>query len=484
MKIKSHLLIITPILKKIGSLALFSMGGITSGLLSLFLLPFFTENLSVVEFGKVTFYMSLVTFISCFSLLGLNTYTLKEVYYKNNKKEQIMFYCNMFLFIFVWNVILCLISYPLLLLIVPALFPEMQIHPYLIIVLFSMLASSLMIIPVIILRVSQKPLFYGLITTGAILMSQCLSVIFVMQSPFGYSKMLGACVSSLFVGGGSLIVLLYYGKKYSKKYYRLDFAEIKKGVIFGYPLILTSILTYLASSFDALLIGWFLAPADLGIYGVALTISAGITVVLYALYQLTEPDFFRIATDEENFKKSGFANLLLKVCSIITLLGTIICLFIIPLGQFLIRRAEFASAVSLLPMIAGAIILRSCNSFSLIGITALGKTRIYPVLTAVKVIFVISCEIIGIKIMGISGVPMGMFVGETLYSFVILVIVTKRYAFNIQKAYRFLLILISCLFLVFGTFLFPSQYPSIVAAIISSLFMVYLSCGRGRELMI
>ena len=463
---------------------MFSMGGITSGLLSLFLLPFFTENLSVVEFGKVTFYMSLVTFISCFSLLGLNTYTLKEVYYKNNKKEQIMFYCNMFLFIFVWNVILCLISYPLLLLIVPALFPEMQIHPYLIIVLFSMLASSLMIIPVIILRVSQKPLFYGLITTGAILMSQCLSVIFVMQSPFGYSKMLGACVSSLFVGGGSLIVLLYYGKKYSKKYYRLDFAEIKKGVIFGYPLILTSILTYLASSFDALLIGWFLAPADLGIYGVALTISAGITVVLYALYQLTEPDFFRIATDEENFKKSGFANLLLKVCSIITLLGTIICLFIIPLGQFLIRRAEFASAVSLLPMIAGAIILRSCNSFSLIGITALGKTRIYPVLTAVKVIFVISCEIIGIKIMGISGVPMGMFVGETLYSFVILVIVTKRYAFNIQKAYRFLLILISCLFLVFGTFLFPSQYPSIVAAIISSLFMVYLSCGRGRELMI
>lgn len=474
MKINALLLIISPFLKKSASLVLFSMGGIVSGLLSLFLLPFFTKNLSVLEFGNITFYMSLISFMSCFSLLGLNTYTLKEVYHKNSKKDQMTFYCNMFLFIFVWNIFFCAISYPLLLLAVPKMFPEIQIYPYLIIVPLSTLANSLMIIPIIIFRVSQKPFFYGLITTGAILISQCLSVFFVIHAPFGYSKMLGALSGSLFVGGISLIVLLFYGKRYSKKYFSIDFVEIKKGIVFGYPLIVTSILLYLAGSFDALLIGWFLSPVDLGIYGVALTISAGISIVLYALYQLTEPDFFRIATDEENFKKSGFGNLLLKVCSIIALLGAIICLFIIPLGQFLIRRAEFYSAVTLLPLMASAIIIRTCNSYSLIGVTALGKTRIYPFLTAVKVIFVISCEIIGIKFMGLAGVPVGMFVGEVLYSFVIFVVVKKRYSFSIGRSYLFLMILVSCLLMIFGHFLFSNQYPGIVAAIALSLFMVYL----------
>jgi len=363
----------------------------------------------------------------------------------------------------------------LLPLVVTKLFANIQIYPYPIIVVAGILGGSLITIPTIIFRVSQKPLFYGIITTGQILISQCLSVIFVINAPFGYSKMLGMVLSNLLIGGSSLVILLLYGKKYSKKVLTIDFVEIKKGVVFGYPLIATSILTYLSNSFDVLIISWFLSANDLGIYSVGLTISGGISVILVSLYQLTEPDFFRIAVNEDEFKKKGFGNLLLKTCSIINLLGTIGCFFMIPLGRFLISRPEFYKAVTLLPLITCVLIIRWCNTYSLLALNALGKTLSYPALTAVQVIFVILFEIIGIKIIGLSGVPVGIFIGNVIFSFIIIKFVIKKYRIKIEKTYAFLMVLVSCLLLIFSYFLLSNQYMGIIAAIISSLFSLYLS---------
>lgn len=227
------------------------------------------------------------------------------------------------------------------------------------------------------------------------------SIIFVMLYHLSlFGAVLGYTIPTCIVGG--LSPLLITGMNWIQKT-SIKFDIIKNVTTFGFFFALSTSSSFLNAYFGTILIGYYLNPADVGIYAVATTLSQALTILPSAIQRITTP---AIAFSYTNKGNKETRKLIIKSMkySFLAVLGIGFCLILA--GPWLI---SFLFSENYLPAYPPLILLTIGNIIFAPAIAtgacffSMGKITLPFRVNILNIFLTISLNIILIPTFGIIG---------------------------------------------------------------------------------
>jgi O-antigen/teichoic acid export membrane protein len=277
----------------------------------------------------------------------------------------------------------------------------------------------------------RKMHLYALVNIAQYVSVVCLSIVLVIVFNMGvFGAVIGLVVPTIIVGILSpLLIKTHLGCDNSF----WDMSALRATTIFGFFVVLSNSIGYLATQIDSILIGHYLDPTAVGIYAVAILLVQALTLVPNAIQCVTYPAMATLfgkgdvvgvrhifySTLKKSFLLTSGVAVLLAICAplIITLL----------FGQ------QFLGAyVPLLILLIGYTV---DSSFSAVGTTlgSIGKVHIVFRIQAICVVLNIILNILLIPPLGISGAALATSI-MLIVDFIITTALINRYLSLEEKA--------------------------------------------------
>ncbi len=284
--------------KTLSHSTIFALGKMSAKLVGFILLPIYTKNISVQDYG-------ILGVLEIIDLLGghilsvgipqaiLRWYNLAK---EEIEKKKILF--SSFGFILSVNVIFVAL---ILLFHEKAsswLFSQSQFGSLLIIVSFSIIFTNLARIAQTLLRIEEKSVLYSISVLGQFTVSLILNIVFVAFWKWGIKGVLLANMIS--TGCLFLILLPYLIKKMAPKF---DSLLLKEMLAFSYPFILTAIAVTILNMGDRYLLSKLSTLTEVGLYSLGYKYSNVLKIFVVDPFALGLPIIaWQIAHDEKKIR--------------------------------------------------------------------------------------------------------------------------------------------------------------------------------------
>jgi O-antigen/teichoic acid export membrane protein len=276
----------------------------------------------------------------------------------------------------------------------------------------------------------RKMHLYALVNIAQYVSVVCLSIVLVIVFNMGvFGAVIGLVVPTIIVGILSpLLIKTHLGCDNSF----WDMSALRATTIFGFFVVLSNSIGYLATQIDSILIGHYLDPTAVGIYAVAILLVQALTLVPNAIQCVTYPAMATLygkgdvvgvrhifySTLKKSFLLTSGVAVLLAICApfIITLL----------FGQ------QFLGAyIPLLILLIGYTV---DSSFSAVGTTlgSIGKVHIVFRIQAICVVLNIILNILLIPLLGIAGAALATSI-MLIVDFLITTALINRYL-SVEKS--------------------------------------------------
>ncbi len=312
--------------------------------------PIFTRLLSTEEYGVITIYLSWVDVIGIFAMFGLynNVYCRGILEFKEDKKN------FTFSLLSLANVI-TLAVFALVWITNKYVFHFLNVPDILILFMFfSFLFEPAFEFWKTDQRFAYKYKMLCFFMILVMVFAPALSVagIFLFPGNKVAARIIGANVVTLVLGMGCYISELCKSDRKPK------IAYWKYAVLYNLPLIPYFLSSYVLSSSDRLMIGYFCGEDKAGIYGIAYTMSAVVNIVWNSINATLVPTIYQRCDDG---RRSTLSRLIVPiiagyggVCILIMLLSPEIIRFLAP--------SSYGEGMYIIPVIVGGVFYMSIFS--------------------------------------------------------------------------------------------------------------------------
>lgn len=262
---------------------------------------YITKHLDPSEYGVLDLLVSFYILYGFIVTFGFDGWMLSK-YYKMD---------NVGFFKVVYSFLLITTSLSLLLFLWALFF-----YSHLAIVFLVGFSSSLVNIYTTILRLNNeyaKAGFYLLF--NSVLNFTLLIALFELYNASLESRLLGLSITAV------VTLFLLLRMFYSKFYQRVsisDFVSLRSVLIFGLPLSLSVVSSWVKGNVDKLYISQLLSTSELGIYSLALQVSSVINVVCISVNKILQTSFMRkLSSNESILKEVSITSLVLVFMSLL-----------------------------------------------------------------------------------------------------------------------------------------------------------------------
>ncbi len=295
------------------------------------LLPILTKYLSPSEFGLASNYLILVNILIIF--IGINIDGAISANYFRLSKPQLSLYIS--------NAITVLVSSFLLVFILVYTF-HAQIFNYTkiprhyqIITVFLAFFQMITSINMVLWRLEEKPLKFGIYQILQTVLNLGLSLYFIIYLSRGWKgRAEGFFLSSIVFGIMSLYILWKRG--YIK--FNLNIKYIKDAVFFGLPLVPHSLSIWIRTGIDKILITKYLGVAANGIYSTGFQFGVLLTFLMAAFNNAFVPFLFKKLSDKDDLRLQKTKKKLVKMSYVLMLIIFILTLLLTLISYVLINN--------------------------------------------------------------------------------------------------------------------------------------------------
>ena len=383
--------LVNSLIKKLG---LFSIGPIVGAMIGFITIPIITYFISPDEYGKSSMFSLAITILQLFVFLGMDQAYVKKYYEFDNKVQLLtnailpsiflVVILDILLFIFKHDFAYLLFDDRHELVCVYAL---MAILPALAIEKFGLL----------IIRMEQKGLVYSILTILLKLMILVFTIILLLK----YERTFRAIVLGTVIGQiiFSLIIVLFQRNSFRINFKMISHEKIKSLVKFGLPIVPTTIIGWVLSGMDKVMLRAMCNYSELGMYEVAIKIVMALGIVQTCFTNFWIPVAHQ--WNNENVSKDNFV----KVGKLIAFIMTVvfICILLFKEVIFVILSGEYSAGINIIPFLLIYPVMYTISEVTVMGIYFKEKTANLLIVSIVAAITDVFLNLILIPSYGAVG---------------------------------------------------------------------------------
>jgi len=345
----------------------YGLSSVLARLVNFLLVPVYIEVFPAEEYGVVTVFYSIITFLAIIFSLGMETTFFRFSNQTENKKE---LYSTTGIILFFSSIICLLIGQIILQFSPPESLYFLSFLPvgYIVWLFLIISIDTLCILPFAKLRQEEKAKKFAIIKIAHVIVNISLNLFFIILCPFllkknpeffdwlnvVYNSEVGigyVFISNLIASALTLLLLL--PAVYSRiSWSSFSFTLTKKMFRYALPLLIAGLAYATNEVLDKLLIARFLGNEEVGIYGLAYKLSIFMVLFVQAYRYAAEPYYFN------NFKKETFKSNYAQIMRYFVMLSSFIFLtislnidYIIKLIEWWSPYKEYQRGIEIIPII-------------------------------------------------------------------------------------------------------------------------------------
>lgn len=247
--------------------AVYGLSRVSTKLISFILLPLYSLNFSVAEYGVLVRIETLWQILWAFFLFGLEPGIIRwyTQFSDINNKRVFLFSVSAFLFItnIIYTVIFFYFSGFLSLLIFGT-------SDFSTLVFYASLIASfeaLIFLVFLLLRINERAFLYSLFSIVITLLNLLIQVYFILYTS---NKLNGVFIAKILSPAIVLLILLPYYMKFIK--IGFDAKAFRQLIIYSIPLMIAGVVATLLNQSDRYILGYLTDSAEVGLYGLGYNI--------------------------------------------------------------------------------------------------------------------------------------------------------------------------------------------------------------------
>ena len=415
--------------KFLKSSLIYTLAGALPMASAIILLPFYVAYLSTSDFGALTIYLAFSLFIQILSTYSYDASLYIHFHeYKGDRKKLGSFVSSAFIMMLGIGVLVAVIFILAGDILFKNIFADQSIsfHPYGFLAALTGIFQSLFKVHSNLAQSREKPdLFLWSNVLSFTLIALCTIAGLYLYPGTLIGPVGGRLVAALISGGWALMrIFREFGVHF-------DYPMLRESTSFNFYTFLYQILQWVVNYFDRILMVFFLALSDVGVYEFAVKCLLVIEFLLNGLHSAFYPKVVSAvmtqqtkgSTPEINRYYHGFTFIsLLLICFSILLFPWVVHLFI--------EKPSYRESIAYFPYIALGYTFRAMRLFFLAPYGILKFTRplpgIYVILSIIKILILVAIvERLGLYGVIIASLATGAFEIVLLY-----VNIRKRFSFR------------------------------------------------------
>ncbi len=451
--------------KTIKHSVIYSFGNLSSKLIGLILLPLYTQHLTTKEYGILA--LLEVTSQILILLLGLNLGTALLRWCSAEKDEAKN--RSVIFTIFSTSIFIAIVSTSLLVSVSDEFsllfFDHLRFNEYFTILFISIAFGILNLLPLNLIRVKEKPVFFVIITSLKFIVILCLNIYFVAYLKIGVK---GIILSQLI--GQVLLFVITLPFIFKNISFRFDFKILKEMLSYGVPLVFSSLAAMILSLGDRYLLKIFGELSDVGVYSLAYKMASSINVIIINSFQLGFlPLAFKYAGQKDS--KRFFSKIQTYFTLLLVLFALFLSLFSFEIINLLASDKDYLPSFALVPFISFAFILKGMDYIFSLSFHQMKVTKYNAYIVSTSMLVNVTLNILLISIIGVYGAAISMVIAYGLMT---------SLSYHYSKKINFIpyemkkLFLLLFLFLAFTliTFIIINNLPILLRLTIKICFII------------
>lgn len=378
------------------SVSIYFVFNVISSLLPILTLPIFTRYLSPADYGTLAMFTIITMFAGNFMRMEINSALKRE--YASSEETFPVHISTAFIFS---NILLFVVT-TIFVLLLP-FFPEVDgISRWW---LFGILIIAYLRIHSVVLhhllQLNNRALLFSIWGLVVSLGTYGIAISLLVTTSLTWESRAWA---ELVVALVAFPASLYFLRKDYHLAWRFNYTVLKSMLRFSFPLLVTSMITYTLATADRIFIANLVGTNELGLYTVAIQISAAMGLFFSTLLPAWESWIF---IRKKGVRKDNIRKILFRF-ALITLASACLCLILPPVLRFIfpyLTNKNFAGGEAFLG--ATLVSASAAGLFSLLAplIVYHGKTTLIAVINLFMLAISLVCLYFFIKIWGTVGAP-------------------------------------------------------------------------------
>ena len=352
--------------KLIRNLGAFSIGPIAGALIGIITVPVITFFITPEEYGKSSMFTLAQGMLSMLMYLGLDQAFVREFKSHENCKDKLLSNAMIIPSVFVVGVsILIIVNHDFISILLFDNSKETLAVVFLAIMLPFMVIENFALLCI---RMEEKGILYSIFTILLKLFTLGFTLILFLLYEKSFRSVVFAIALAEIVNG--IILYLFALRKIKIRCGLLDKQLLKRMLKYGLPLIPTSLLMWVLTSMDKIMLRTMCDYSELGLYTVAFKIVNSISIIQTCFTLFWTP--VAIRWYENNVPKRNFE----IVTKMLTVSMATVCMILLLLKDIVafILGDEFVSAIHIFPFLLLQPIMYTISEATSVGIAFSRKT--------------------------------------------------------------------------------------------------------------
>jgi O-antigen/teichoic acid export membrane protein len=358
---------------------IYGLGNLSTKIIGLILLPFYTSYLSTSEYGILSLVEITAWLLTAIVSIKLNAALFRWYYDKNYiDKRKSIFFSGLIFFLLTGLIFLL----PLILFKneISILLFETNKYSYLIILMLISTALQVVIQFILhLMQLQEKAIFYSVTSITKLLVSLVLTIVFITY----YGRSVFGIYEALII---AQLLFLVITLKYilSNIEFKIEYKIINDMLKYSYPLMFAEISGIILTVSDRYVLNFMTTTSEVGLYSLAYRLSNTIRVLIYSSVMMAVTPLIYQYIDKPN--NGRFYSKIMTYLSFgVMIFVLFFSLFSKEIIELVARSKDYWPASILVPVISLAIFTGILKDISLNGLSIAKKTGIIAI-----VVFIIS----------------------------------------------------------------------------------------------
>jgi len=326
--------------------AVYGLSRVSTKLVSFVLLPLYSINFSVAEYGIIVRVETLWQILWAIFLFGLESGIVRWYTQISENEKRRAFLFTVIVFVLILNIVLTGIIHMLSGYISEIILENATSKQLVFLAALIATAETLSFIIFLIMRVENKAVMYSIFSILVSVLNLLLQVYYM-----GYSqiKLEGIFVARIIAPGVVIILLLPYLSRHLALSFAVKF--LPELIRFSFPIMLASLTLTLLNQWDRYILGFLTNSSEVGLYGLGGNICGLVNFLIVAPFSLAFSVISWMKLNDENAKRF-FTKTITYLFFTITYSALFISLFTPQFIKVFTLNPNYWNVISVVPWIS------------------------------------------------------------------------------------------------------------------------------------
>jgi len=399
---------------------IYGLGNLSTKIIGLILLPFYTSYLSTSEYGILSLVEITAWLLTAVVSVKLNAAMFRWYWDKNYiDKRKSIFFSSLIFFL----ITSLLLLFPLFFFSKDISILLFETSKYSHLIVLMLISTALQVAIQLILHIMQlqeKAIFYSVTSIVKLVIALVLTIVFITYFERGVKGIYEALIiSQIFF----LIVALKY--ILSNIEFKIEIEIIGDMLKYSYPLMFAEISGIILTVSDRYILNFMTTTSDVGLYSLAYRLSNTIRVLIYSSVMMAVTPIIYKYIDKPNNGRF-YSKIMTYLAFSVMVFVLFFSLFSKEIIELVAQNRDYWTASTLVPVISFAIFLGILKDISLNGLSISKKTGVIAIVVLIVSVINIVLNILLIPYWGTMGAAGATLIARII-SFVIFYNIAQKH---------------------------------------------------------